>query len=124
MIDEQLFYNKKVLIGDYDNTSFKYTNMILSKLGLIVSNSSTTDDIKTRILNGEKYDVIITNNVYKHGSGEELVRDLKEIEGFNTPVIIHSISEKSEFNGSDFDGYLQKPINKEDVIELFNKILK
>ena len=51
MIDEQLFYNKKVLVGDYDNTSFKYTNMILSKLGLIVSNSSTADDIKTRILN-------------------------------------------------------------------------
>ena len=77
MIDEQLFYNKKVLVGDYDNTSFKYTNMILSKLGLIVSNSSTTDDIKARILNGEKYDVIITNNVYKHGSGEELVRELE-----------------------------------------------
>ena len=32
MIDEHLFYNKKVLVGDYDNTSFKYTNMILSKL--------------------------------------------------------------------------------------------
>ena len=62
--------------------------------------------------------------MYKHGSGEELVRDLKEIEGFNPPVIIHSISEESEFNGSNFDGYLQKPINKEDVIELFNKILK
>lgn len=119
-----LFYNKKILVGDYSDASFKYTSMILSKLGFIVSNSPTIDEIKERIRNGEEYDIIITNNVYKHGSGEELVKDLKQFENFNTPIIIHSISEKSEFNGSDFDGYLQKPINKEDVIELFSKILK
>lgn len=117
------FHNKKILVGDYDNTSFRYTNMILSSLGFIVDNVETPEEVKEAVLNN-KYDLIITNNVYRHGTGELLLRDLKEIDNFNTPVVIHSISDEYEFKYSGFDGYLKKPIDKQDVIDLFSKLLK
>ncbi len=124
MTEYPMFYNKKILVGDYDNTSFKYTNMVLSKLGFIVSNATTVEKIKEKILNGENYDIIITNNIYKHSSGEELIKELKKIDSFTTPIVIHSISNEDDFKNLGFAGYLKKPINEQEVIDLFNKLLK
>lgn len=79
-----------------------------------------------RIARGEKFDVIITNNIYRIGcDGPELLKKLKEIDGFNTPVIIHTISEKpiEYFLNLGFDGCLKKPIKQDETIEILKNLL-
>lgn len=79
-----------------------------------------------RIARGEKFDVIITNNIYRIGSdGPELLQKLRKIEGFNTPVIIHTISEQpiEYFLNLGFDGCLKKPIKQDETIQLLKNLL-
>ena len=79
-----------------------------------------------RIASGEKFDVILTNNIYRIGvTGPELLKKLKKLDDFNTPVVIHTISEQPTeyFLKLGFDGCLKKPIKQNETIELLNKIL-
>lgn len=90
-----IFKGKKALVGDYFPFSYANTKMVLESLGMKVTIEETMNGIKNRILKGEQYDVIFTNNIYRCGTGSQLLKELKEIEGFNTPIIIHTISEET-----------------------------
>lgn len=121
-----LFKGKKALIGDYFAPSYYNTKMVLDSLGFEMTIVKTYYDVIEKIKQGEKYDVIFTNNIYRiGGTGPQLLRELKEIEGFNTPVIIHTISENkyNYFNDLGFDGYLLKPIKQEETILVLKKLL-
>ena len=79
-----------------------------------------------RIKRGEKFDVIFTNNIYLIGrTGTELLQKLKRIEGFNTSIIIHTLSDKidKKFIKLGFNGYLKKLIRQDETIELLKNIL-
>ncbi len=79
-----------------------------------------------RIARGENFDVVITNNIYRIGcDGPELLQKLRKIEGFNTPVIIHTISEQpiEYFLNLGFDGCLKKPIKQDETIQLLKNLL-
>ena len=73
------FKGLKVLIGDYASFSYCFTKTVLDSLGINYVIEHTMYGVKQRILNGEKYDVIFTNNVYESGSGKMLLDKLKEI---------------------------------------------
>lgn len=119
------FKGLKVLIGDYASFSYCFTKTVLDSLGVDYVIEHTMYGVKQRILNGEKYDIIFTNNVYESGSGKMLLDKLKEIPNFNTPVVIHTISDNidNKFIDMGFDGYLKKPIRQDDTIDLLNKLL-
>ena len=117
-----VFKDKKALVGDYFPLSYANTKMVLESLGMKVIIEETMNDVKNRILNGEQYDVIFTNNIYRSATGSQL---LKEIEGFSTPIIIHTISEEpiQHFLNLGFDGCLKKPIEQEETIKVLKKLL-
>ena len=79
------------------------------------------------IKNGFKYDLIFTNNQYEKGvTGPNTLDKLKQIKGFKTPVIIHTV----DFNKREtyikeygFDEYIEKPLNTEKVKPILNKFL-
>ncbi len=119
------FKGKKALVGDYSHASFFNTEMVLDSLGIEMVNAKSSNEVFERIKNGEQYDVIFTNNIYNDGTGPDLLKKLKELDNFDIPVIIHTIDEaKDKFLELGFDGYLQKPIKQEEVIDLLNKLLK
>ena len=119
------FKGKKALVGDYSHASFFNTEMVLDSLGFEIVNAKSSKEVLERIKNGEQYDVIFTNNIYGDGTGPDLLKNLKEINNFNIPVIIHTIDDaKDSFLALGFDGYLQKPIKQEETIELLNILLK
>lgn len=120
-----IFKGKKALIGDYFPFSYANTKIVLESLGIKVIIEETMNGVKNRILKGEQYDVIFTNNIYRSGTGSQLLKELKEIEGFNTPVIIHTISEDSiqHFLNLGFDGCLKKPIKQEETIQTLKNLL-
>lgn len=119
------FKGKKALVGDYSSASFYNTQMVLDSLGIEIVNVKEEPEVLNIISRGEKFDVIFTNNIYQvGGTGPQLLEKLKKIEGFDTPVIIHTISEKPDqyFLDLGFDGVLKKPIKQNETIELLNKI--
>ncbi len=121
------FKGKKALIGDYFAPSYYNTKMVLDSLGFEMTIVKTYYDVIEKIKKGEKYDVIFTNNIYQiGGTGPQLLKELKEIEGFDIPVIIHTISEQpiDYFLSLGFNGCLKKPIKQDETIQVLKKIFK
>lgn len=120
-----VFKGKKALVGDYFPFSYSNTKMVLESLGMKVIIEETMNGVKNRILKGEQYDVIFTNNIYRSGTGSQLLKELKEIENFKTPIIIHTISEEpiQHFINLGFDGCIKKPIKQEETIQVLKILL-
>lgn len=123
--------NKKirVLVGDYYLSSVRNTCGVLMKMGFEVDVVERVEDIIELIENGEKYDLIITNNEYygntKYNSGTDVLDNLKELPNFKTPIIILTTSNKREmFIAEGFDEHIQKILNEEKVMDVFPKVLK
>ncbi len=120
-----IFKGKKALIGDYSPASYFNTKMVLDSLGIKYEIATTIYEIINKIQSGNKYDVIFTNNIYMNGGlGQIVLRQLKAIKGFDTPIIIHTISDNTDnyFINLGFNGYLKKPIKQEDTIKVLEKI--
>ena len=120
-----IFKGKLALVGDYFSPSYSNTKIVLESLGMQVTIEETINGVKDRILKGEQYNVIFTNNIYRSGTGSQLLKELKEIEGFNIPIIIHTISEEPipYFLNLGFDGCLKKPIKQEETIQVLKNLL-
>lgn len=73
-----IFNGKLALIGDYFPLSYTNTKKVLESLGMKVIVEETIDGIKDRILKSEQYDVIFTNNIYRSGTGLQLLQELKK----------------------------------------------
>ena len=122
----------KILIGDYNLQSVRNTCGILMNMGFDVDVVETAEDIIERVKSFMHYDLIISNNEYygsKHKSkitnSYQLLNQLKEIEDFNTPVIVLTVSDDREkFISYGFNEYMQKILDAEKVIEVFPKVLK
>ena len=121
-----IYEGKKALIGNYDNFSADMTRKILRNFGLSVERVKTSTDLleKAKI---NHYDIIFTNNIYQQGvDGPTLLKQLRELEGFNTPVVIHTISANQRYhfvNDLGFDEYIEKPIQIADIERVLKKFL-
>lgn len=123
---DKRYNNKRVIVGDYTSQADN-TMKVLQSFGLIVDVVKSGNDIVDRIKNGFKYDLIFTNNQYEKGvTGPNTLDKLKQIKGFKTPVIIHTV----DFNKREtyikeygFDEYIEKPLNTEKVKPILNKFL-
>lgn len=120
-----VFESKQVLVGDYSIASYFNTKIVLESLGFLVDIVPTIEEIEQKIINKEKYDVIFTNNIYRSGTGTELLAKLKKVKGFNIPIILHSIDNtlQESYKSLGFSGFLLKPIKQQDTISLLNKVL-
>lgn len=121
-----IYEGKKALIGNYDIFSADITRKILRNFGLSVERVKTSTDLleKAKI---NHYDIIFTNNIYQQGvDGPTLLKQLRELEGFNTPVVIHTISANQRYHFVDdlgFDEYIEKPIQIADIERVLKKFL-
>lgn len=122
-----IYRGKRALVGDYNELSSENTIKILKSLGITVDIVRTGDDIVDKIKHGYKCDIIFTNNIYKEGSdGPNTLYKLKEIDGFNIPVVIHTISENERHYFVDvceFNDYIVKPLTQEKVKPILDKFL-
>ncbi len=119
-----IFKGKRALIGDYLSCSYFNTKMVLESLGFEVDIEETMKGVKEKALQNN-YDIIFTNNIYRIGTtGPDLLKELREHKNFNTPVIIHTISDNVNncFTNLGFNGYLKKPIRQDETIKVLEKI--
>lgn len=119
----------KILVGDYNRASISNTTSVLESMGLNVTIANSGVEIIERIKNNEKYDLIISNNIYDSGhcDGPETLMRLREIENFSIPVIVLTVSKDKRdmfVNGYGFDEYMEKLLTQEKVKETLPKLFK
>lgn len=133
IVDTKTKYNSnkelKILVGDYNRASVSNTTSVLESMGLNVTIANSGIEIIERIKNNEKYDLIISNNFYNtgHCNGPETLMRLREIDNFNIPVIVLTVSDGKRdmfVNGYGFDEYMVKLLTQEKIIETLPKLFK
>ena len=119
----------KILIVDDNNLNLKVASKLLERHG--ADNITTVNsgfESLDKISNGEKYDLIFMDDMMPKMSGAETFSKLKEMPGFITPVIAltaNAISGMREnYLELGFDEYLAKPIEKDALIKVLNKVLE
>ncbi|MBE6139351.1 MAG: response regulator [Firmicutes bacterium] len=122
----------KILIGDYNPSSVRNTCGVLMRMGFDVDVVETAEDVIEKVKSFMHYDLIISNNEYygsKHKSkitsSHQLLDGLKEIEDFDTPVIVLTVSnDREKFLSYGFNEHIQKVLDEEKVMQVFPKVLK
>ena len=105
--------------------SYSNTKALLEELGFIVNVAESSKYLVNKIRYGEKYDIIFSNNIYRDGTGLECLKKPKEIKGFSTPVVVHTITKNAKNYFVDeigFDDYIEKSITKNKLIPILEKI--
>ena len=118
----------RIMLVDDTPLNLKVAGKLLERYNAnhVISVSSGFECIE-RIQRGEKYDLILLDDMMPKMSGVETLKKLKQIEGFKVPTIaltanaISGMREKYLADG--FDDYLAKPIEKDQLIQVVNQIL-
>ena len=117
---------KKILIVD-DNTlnlkvAAKFLEIYNPEVETVESGFACLEKVKDN-----NYDLILLDDMMPKMSGVETLKKLKENEGFKTPVVVltaNAISGmKEKYLNEGFDDYLAKPINKEELKNILEKVL-
>ena len=127
LVNKDTFKGMKVLVGDYNDDTIQNTRKVLMSLGFEVDTVETGDDIYDKITHGYTCDVIVTNNIYRYGKrhGIDVLNDLKDIEGFNIPIVVLTIStgQREEFLSMGFDEYMEKVLVQKQAEEVMTRLL-
>jgi CheY-like chemotaxis protein len=117
---------KKILIVDDDDMNLKVVSMMLKNYGYDLTLVSSGSEAIMKVMENT-YDLILMDDMMPELDGSATLDNLKDIEGFNTPVVLltanseDDVRTKIEEHG--FSGYLGKPINKEALNDITIKYL-
>ena len=119
---------KRILIVDDNKLNIKVARKALENFDLILDECYNGNECIEKVINGENYDLILMDIMMPVMSGDTALKNLQEIEGFNTPVIaltadaVAGAQEKYESEG--FIDYIPKPFSKDNIKEKLDKIFK
>ena len=120
------FPNKKVLVVDDNLLNLKVASKLLKERLLEVETSSSGFDCIEKIKSGNKYDIIFMDIMMPKMSGKDTLKKLKEIEGFNIPIVALTADAMSgvgdKYIEVGFNDYLSKPIENTELNRVLNKI--
>lgn len=118
---------KKVLAVDDNNLNLKVAQRLLDAYKCNVECVTSGFECIDKIVSGEKYDLILLDDMMPKMSGTETLDKLKKIDSFNIPVVAltaNAISGmKEEYLKRGFNDYLSKPIEKDELSRVMKKYL-
>ncbi|MBE6159958.1 MAG: response regulator [Lactobacillales bacterium] len=119
---------KKVLIVDDNALNIKVATRLLKVYNLDIDSVQRGKDCIDKIIIGEKFDLILMDDMMPGKSGVETYKELKQIENFNIPTIILTANAiagmKEKYLDEDgFDDYLSKPIDRQELDRVIRKFL-
>ena len=119
--------DKKILIVDDNLLNIKVEERLLSKYRAIVDVAQSGIECIQKIYNGQVYDMILMDDMMPQMSGVETFHKLKDNPNFNMTTIAltaNAISGmKEKYLSEGFDGYLSKPIEKDELTLIIKKYL-
>ncbi len=121
------YINKKVLIVDDNKLNVKVARRVTDALNIKkVDECYNGNECVKLVASNNDYDIILMDIMMPVMNGEEALKKLKEIEGFNTPVIALTADavagSKEKYIKEGFTDYLSKPFNKDNLKEKLDKI--
>lgn len=126
-VEEIKTHNKKVLIVDDNKINLKVAKRLLESYGIDTESVESGAAALEKIQNGEKYDMILLDDMMPKMSGVETLKKLKEIPGFKIITIALTANAltgmREKYLQDGFDDYLAKPINKDELNRIINKYL-
>ena len=123
---EMNYGHKKILIVDDNLLNVKVAKKALADFDFEIDVCENGEECLNKIKSGSSYDLILMDIMMPVMSGETALKKLKEIPGFNTPVIaltadaVAGAYEKYKAQG--FVDYIAKPFNKEQISEKLDVI--
>lgn len=117
----------KILVVDDNTLNLKVATKLFERYHANIECVDSGFLCIDKIVAGNKYDIILLDDMMPKMSGVETLHKLKEIPNFSTPVValtanaITGMREKYISDG--FDDYLAKPIEKDEMIRVFATIL-
>ena len=120
--------NKKVLIVDDNMINLKVATRLLKDYSCIIDTASSGFECIDKINAGNKYDLVLMDDMMPKMSGVETFYKLIEIPGYSTPTIAltaNAISGmKEKYLQEGFQDYLSKPIDKTELYRVLVKFLQ
>ena len=120
---------KKILIVDDSNLNLRVEQLMLEEFNAdnITVCDSGFECIK-KITLGDKYDIILMDDIMPKLNGLETCKRLKDIAGFNIPVVVVTANAitgmRERYLKEGFDEYLAKPLEKKEMVRIFSLFLK
>lgn len=118
--------DKKVLVVDDNKLNIKVAEKLLKPYGVVVESVLGGPECIDAVRNN-KYDLILLDQMMPGMDGVETLGHLKEIEGFDTPVVALTadaiVGKREEYLSAGFVAYVSKPINVEELNEVLKKYL-
>ena len=121
------FSNKKVLLVDDNEMNLKVAEMHLKKYNLNITKCTRGNEAISKYQEDNNYDLILLDEMMPEMDGCSTLDNLRKIEGFNVPTIMMTASPKDEVSDKiiqhKFDGYVGKPIVKEELDKILTDFL-
>ncbi|MBR6073052.1 MAG: response regulator [Bacilli bacterium] len=119
--------DKKILVVDDNKLNLKVADKLLKLYNVSVTLSNSGEDCISLINDGNKFDLIMLDDMMPKMSGTETLKHLKDIYEFNTPVVALTANAingmKEKYLEAGFDGYLAKPIVKDELYRTLVRFL-
>ena len=115
----------RILIVDNNTLNVKMTKKLLEKYNIEVESVKTGEECIYKIKSGEKYNLILLDDVLPDIGGLELINIIKNIGAFEIPPVVAYTANvmngiKEEYMSKGFDEYMPKPLD----IYQFDSIIK
>ena len=119
---------RKVLVVDDNKLNIKVCDKLLAPYSLNLDSAISGFECIDKVKSGEKYDLILMDDMMPKMSGTDTLKKLKEeIPGFDIPVVVLTANAitgmKDKYLEAGFDGYLAKPIEKPELHKTLMKYL-
>ncbi len=122
------YSGKKILIVDDNKLNIKVARRSLADFNFEIDECFNGEECLNLINRGNSYDLILMDIMMPIMSGETAMRELKNINGFETPVIALTADAvagaKERYLNEGFVDYIAKPFSKEQIKEKLDKIFK
>ena len=126
IIDIDNYGNKKILIVDDNTLNIKVARRALQDFNFDIEDVTSGMECLSRVTSGTKYDLILMDIMMPEMSGETTFKKLKEIQGFNTPVIALTADAvagaEENYKGEGFVDYIAKPFKRDQIKEKLDLI--
>lgn len=127
-VDDVTYDNKKILLVDNNKMNVKAAIKLLSNFKVETDECYDVQECLNKINAGNKYDLILMDIMVSNTDGETTITKLKEVDGFNTPVIALTadavVGDEEKYIRQGFVSYLVKPFNKQQLKEKIDPILR
>lgn len=118
---------KRILVVDDNQLNLKVASLLLKKYNLEVDTVLSGQECIDKINAGERYDLILMDDMMPRMSGVETYQKLKEIPNFHIPTVALTANAiagmKEKYLADGFADYLAKPISKVELDRVIHSFL-